>query len=132
MGGNLLTYHFGTFAFSPTYSCSTQFHTLRNRTELLRERTDLSKIWLPACCMLSHCLISYGLKHLIVLTTSRTDLLICLLRIRPPLRLGAELNRRSPTSVFSAPEHRPGSPLKGGKLLIHRSLNASLLNTLMV
>ena len=88
----MLTQHFVTFAFNLAYSCNTQFHTLRSRTELLRERTNLSKRWLPTCCMLSHCLISYGLKHLIVLTTSRTDLLIGMSRIRPPLRLGAALN----------------------------------------
>ena len=128
----MLTQHFRTFALSLAYSCSTQFHTLRSRMELLRERTDLSKRWLPACCMLSYYLISYGLKHLIVLTTSRTDLLIGLLRIRPPFRLGVALNQRSPTSVFSAPEHGPRSPLKRGKLLIHGALTTSLLYTLMV
>eukprot|EP00253_Pinus_taeda_P008990 PITA_08990 len=33
--------------------------------------------------------------------------------------------------MFSALEHGPGSPLKRGKLLIHRALSASLLDTLM-
>lgn len=117
----MLTQHFRTFALSLAYSCSIQFHTLCSRTELLRERTDLSKIWLPACCMLSHCL-----------TSSRTDLLIGLSMIRPPLRPGEALNQRSPTPVFSTPEHGTTSPLKRGKLLIHRALSASLLDTLMV
>eukprot|EP00253_Pinus_taeda_P004938 PITA_04938 len=35
------------------------------------------------------------------------------------------------TSVFSAPVHGPGSPLKRGKLFIRRALSASLLDTLM-
>eukprot|EP00253_Pinus_taeda_P021852 PITA_21852 len=52
-------------------------------------------------------------------------------RIRPPLRLGAALNQRSLTSVFLALEHGPRSLLKRGKLLIHRALSASLLDTLM-
>ena len=128
----MLTQHFRTFAFSPAYSCSIPFHTLCSKTELLRERIDLSKRWLPACCMPSHCLISFGSKHLIVLTTSRTDLLIGLSRIRPPLRLGVALNQRSLNSVFSALKHGPRSPLKRGMLLIHRALSASLLDTLMV
>ena len=59
--------------------------------ELLRERIDVSKRWLLKCCMLIHYLITYGLKHLIVLITSIIDILIDLSRTRPPLRLGAAL-----------------------------------------
>jgi hypothetical protein len=36
----------------------------------------------------------YGLKHLIVQKTSKTDLLIDLSRIRPPRRLGASSNQK--------------------------------------
>ena len=82
--------------------------------------------------MKSHIHRDYGMKHLIVKPSSKTDHHIDFSRIRPPTRIGVASNHKWLTFVFLVQVHGPRFPLKRGRHLIHRERSVSLLDTLTV
>ena len=129
MGRIMSTLMLKIFVLRSRYSCNTQYHILCIRTRLLRGRTYISRRWPLACCMQDHFLPSFGLRHLTLPITFRTDPLTELLRTRLILRLGTTTNWKSPTFASSTHVHGPGFPLKRGKHSVLKVLHLSLLDT---